>query len=103
MYQAGLEYVLGVKRIQQRLYINPCVPEDWKTFSVTYKYGDAVYHVDVHCELDANANDGVSDNDLPMWIVDGREVLQSYLELEDDRQEHHVTLYMSPQMFKTVG
>ncbi len=92
MYQAGLEYILGVKRVEDRLLIEPCVPKEWKMFTVLYKYGEASYHIDVHCDWDGS-NVIALDNANSTWNVDGKQVSQSYLPLIDDGQEHQVTVY----------
>lgn len=45
LYKAQIEYILGIKIKKGILSINPCVPEDWKTFEVTLKYFEAEYHI----------------------------------------------------------
>ncbi len=47
MYQAGLEWLLGIKKRGSRLYIEPCIPEEWPEFSVSYKYQDTLYEINV--------------------------------------------------------
>jgi len=85
MYQAGLEYVLGVTRRGQHLYIRPCVPTEWESFVVEYRYGGAVYTIEVNC---------IEDGKKPsLWVVDGQELVgQTYLQLIDDGKSHQVTV-----------
>lgn len=47
MYQAGLEWILGIRRRGTRLYIQPCIPEDWPEFTVGYWYGQTRYEIKV--------------------------------------------------------
>ncbi|HHW13053.1 MAG TPA: glycosyl transferase family 36 [Firmicutes bacterium] len=47
MYQAGLEWILGLRRHGTVLYLKPCIPEDWPGFSVRYWYGQTEYEIKV--------------------------------------------------------
>ncbi len=47
MYQAGLEWILGIQRRGTRLYIKPCIPEEWSGYSVNYWYGQTNYEIRV--------------------------------------------------------
>jgi cyclic beta-1,2-glucan synthetase len=92
MYQAGLEYVLGVTRREDRLYIRPCVPDEWESFNIDYRFGKSTYHIEVKCGEPAT------------WVVDGRETAgQAYLQLLDDGKEHTVTVYAPQKPLETVG
>jgi cyclic beta-1,2-glucan synthetase len=88
MYQAGIEYVLGVTRRGNRLYIRPCVPSNWEMFSVEYRFGQTTYHIEVQC--------GMPD-DAVMWVVDGEETESAYLPLVDDGRDRIVTVRASRQ------
>ncbi|MGK9250699.1 GH36-type glycosyl hydrolase domain-containing protein [Paenibacillus humicus] len=39
MYQAGLEWILGLRREGDELIIEPCLPADWPSVSLTYRHG----------------------------------------------------------------
>ncbi|NLM38085.1 MAG: glycosyl transferase family 36, partial [Firmicutes bacterium] len=47
MYQAGLEWILGLRRQGPVLHLKPCIPEDWPGFSVRYWYGQTEYEIKV--------------------------------------------------------
>lgn len=47
MYQCGVEWILGLQKRGARLYINPCIPDGWPGFQVTYRYGDTRYRIAV--------------------------------------------------------
>ena len=46
-YFAATQYLLGVRPDFDKLVIDPCVPADWKEFSVTRKWRGAEYHIHV--------------------------------------------------------
>ena len=48
MYQAGIEWILGLKRRGERLLIKPCIPAEWPEFSVTYTYKRTAYRIHVY-------------------------------------------------------
>ncbi len=47
MYRLILESLLGLRREGDRLRFTPCLPGDWEAFSVHYRYGETVYHINV--------------------------------------------------------
>jgi cyclic beta-1,2-glucan synthetase len=47
MYEAGIKYLLGLKIRKQKLSIDPCIPSDWKEYTMKYKYGSSIYHIHV--------------------------------------------------------
>jgi cellobiose phosphorylase len=48
LYQAGLEWILGLRREGTKLHIQPSIPRHWPGFSVRYRYGSAWYHIRIH-------------------------------------------------------
>ena len=66
-YVAGIEFILGINIKNNVLSFNPCIPKDWKEFSVRYRYGESIYNIRV---LNKNGkNTGVTKINL-----DGTEV-----------------------------
>lgn len=96
MYQAGLEYVLGVKLRRDQLYIQPCVPSDWNSFTIDYRYGKTTYSLKVYCKQEYG---------VPVkWIVDGKDAeSQPYLKLVDDGKVHQVEVHLGLERSSTVG
>ncbi|MDR1807733.1 MAG: hypothetical protein LBR33_07480, partial [Propionibacteriaceae bacterium] len=47
MYQAATKYVLGVRPGFGGLTVDPCVPGEWTGFTLTRRWRDAVYHIEV--------------------------------------------------------
>ncbi|QSO48108.1 GH36-type glycosyl hydrolase domain-containing protein [Alicyclobacillus mengziensis] len=116
MYQAGLEYVLGVKRREDKLYVAPCVPLTWREFRVTYRYRSATYVIEVQLDAGEKSNHAESEGTASWvegttswvegtttWVVDGKTVESNHLLLADDGQEHIVTVYATPGRLSTVG
>ena len=46
-YKAGIEYILGLKVQKGFISINPCIPKDWKEYSIRYKWKNSVYNISV--------------------------------------------------------
>ncbi|WEG14527.1 glucoamylase family protein [Pullulanibacillus sp. KACC 23026] len=93
MYQAGLEYVLGVKLQGDQLYIQPCVPAEWDSYTIDYKYRKTTYSLKVYCKQDLG---------IPVkWLVDGKDAgKEPYLKLVDDGQVHLVEVHLGLQHFR---
>ncbi|BBB91846.1 MAG TPA: glucoamylase family protein [Methylomusa anaerophila] len=95
MYQAGVEWILGLRRRGQQLYIRPCIPCGWPEFSVSYHYGSASYHITVK-------NPSHKCGGATALQIDGREVAFTeqdmkdglYVKLHDDGQAHYVVLVL---------
>jgi cyclic beta-1,2-glucan synthetase len=47
MYQAGLEWILGIRRYGDRLLLQPCIPCEWPMFQVQYRYEGTKYMIKV--------------------------------------------------------
>ena len=56
-YKAGIEYILGLKIKNGYLSIEPCIPKDWKEYSIRYKWKNSVYNISV--KNPNNKNSGV--------------------------------------------
>ncbi|PEQ88564.1 carbohydrate-binding protein [Bacillus sp. AFS006103] len=90
MYQAGLEYVLGIKLQKNQLSIKPCVPNEWGSFHIDYVYGKTTYSLEVYNSRDSSG---------PVkWVVDGEDAGDlTYLKLVDDGLVHHVKVFLQYQ------
>jgi cellobiose phosphorylase len=47
MYRVWLEEVLGFKLRGDRLSIEPAIPEDWPGYTITFRYGQTEYRIEV--------------------------------------------------------
>jgi len=47
LYRAALEWLLGFRKQGDRLTIDPCIPQTWPSFRITYRHGGATYRIEV--------------------------------------------------------
>ncbi len=47
MYRAGTENLLGFCKNNNILTINPCIPQQWKHFSIHYNFSDTIYQIKI--------------------------------------------------------
>ncbi len=57
-YKAGIEYILGLNVQNDILTIKPCIPKEWRTYSVRYKWKNTLYNIIV--ENPNGKNTGIS-------------------------------------------
>ena len=67
-YYAATQYILGVRPDFNGLHVDPCIPADWKEFSVTRRWRGSTYHIHV------TNPDGV-EKGVCSIVADGREVV----------------------------
>lgn len=79
MYRLIVESLLGLTLEVDRLQFRPCIPTDWKSFRVHYRYRETFYHITV---TRTGATQGVT--------VDGLLQSDGTMHLIDDRKEHSV-------------
>ena len=88
MYRLSLETLLGLQLKGDHLRIAPCIPADWDSYKIHYRYHDTFYHITIICSgKKAQQVLGVSLDDA-MVSKDGR------IPLLDDRREHHVEVVL---------
>jgi cellobiose phosphorylase len=86
MYQACLEWLLGVRRKGNRLTIRPALPDDWPGFHLTYRFGRTTYRIAVRNRRhEAGAEPHSSNNAAQAQD-------RCVIELTDDGKEHRVEL-----------
>jgi cyclic beta-1,2-glucan synthetase len=88
LYRLGLEAILGLRRVgEDALGVDPCIPESWPGFKLTYRYGEAAYEISV--ENPDGVNRGVKQMELDGTVLPGHEI-----PLVDDGQQHAVRVLM---------
>ncbi|HCC46997.1 MAG TPA: cyclic beta 1-2 glucan synthetase [Elusimicrobia bacterium] len=80
MYQLLVRHLLGLRLKVDRLHLEPCLPGDWKSFKVHYRYRETFYHINIERSGAGNGVVSVS--------VDGTEREDRCIPLSDDRGEH---------------
>jgi cellobiose phosphorylase len=90
MYRLIVESLLGLRLEVDKLHFAPCLPADWKSFKMHYRYRETVYHIAI---LQTPAVDGRSPDEISVTI-DGAFQSDKSIRLVDDRQEHSVEVRM---------
>jgi cyclic beta-1,2-glucan synthetase len=44
-YRAGLEWLLGLNIRADKMYFNPCIPREWRSYSLTYQHEETCYEI----------------------------------------------------------
>jgi cyclic beta-1,2-glucan synthetase len=87
MYRAGLESILGLRRHGGTFEVAPCIPTVWPGFSVDWRFGAALYHIEV--ENPNGLTRGVAHAEL-----DGEPVDAGRIPLVDDGKAHSVRIVL---------
>jgi len=87
MYRLIVETLLGLRLDVDRLRFAPCLPADWMSFRMHYRYRDTFYHITV-----ARAGPG---SEVVSVTVDGLAQSDGSVHLDDDRKEHFVEIKIS--------
>lgn len=96
MYQAGVEWILGIRREGDRLYIRPALPEDWPGYEASYRFGAAVYRITVHQAKRGAEGQKPSETVI---VMDGQEQVRqgdAWIPLVDDGAVHEVVVGLAP-------
>ncbi len=79
MYQLILHSFIGLKRQADTLSFMPCIPEEWKSFEVNYKFVDSNYHIqfiqtvsDVEKIMKVFLDGAIQENGIIQMINDGK-------------------------------
>ena len=86
MYQLIIESLLGIKRHAQSLQFAPCLPPEWQTVKVNYRYYGTTYQISFL--QDHVTTDGI------IVTVDGERKEGNAIELHDDGREHKVEVLL---------
>ena len=79
MYRLIVESLLGLRLNVDKLLFFPCLPDEWRSFKLHYRYRDTFYHVTIK-------NNG--GREATRVTLDGVDQLDKAIHLVDDRQEH---------------
>jgi cyclic beta-1,2-glucan glucanotransferase len=77
-YRLIVESLLGLRLEVDKLHVAPCLPMDWKGFTLHYRYRETLYHITVlqvsagDCETRVTVN-GVEQHDKAIPLVNDRE------------------------------
>ncbi len=81
MYQLILESFLGLKREGNTLRMQPCVPAEWRSFTIHYRFEQTMYIINVV---------QTEDNNKSKINVDGNDQFDNVIHLVNDEKEHSI-------------
>ena len=87
IFRAGIEYILGLKKEEDRLFIDPCIPGKWTEYKIKYRHLDTTYAITV--KNPCGMNRGVKE----VW-VDGEKCEGGSFKLHNDARVHQVEVVM---------
>ena len=88
IYRIAVEAILGFQQRGEQLFIEPCIPAEWKEFSLEYRYRSATYSITVRNP------DGIEHGRTEL-VLDGKSV-DDGIPLVDDGKAHVVTALLRP-------
>jgi len=83
LYRVALEAIIGLRRQDQTLRFEPCVPASWANYELSYKHGSATYRI--RFDNSKKAGRGVRSVTL-----DGTVLAEGIIPLSDDGLTHDV-------------
>ena len=85
MYRLIVETLFGLDLVVDRLHLKPRLPARWDSLTLRYRFYETTYHLAiVRHSVEAEARD---------WLtLDGRELMEGFVPLLDDRIEHFVEI-----------
>ncbi|MCX6678148.1 MAG: cyclic beta 1-2 glucan synthetase [Methanothrix sp.] len=84
MYRLIVESLLGLRLEVDTLRFAPCIPDDWKSFRLHYRYRETFFHITVTREGAAQS-----------VTVDGQVQSDGSIHLVDDQREHFVEIMIA--------
>ncbi|MBX3415811.1 MAG: cyclic beta 1-2 glucan synthetase [Pirellulales bacterium] len=93
MYRLIIESLLGLHLEVDQLRITPCLPADWTTFRIHYRYRATSYQITVHAHS--------ADATVTRISLDGTELPNDFVTLVDDGRDHAIEVEMQPTVVAT--
>ena len=84
MYRLLVESLLGLRLVVDKLYLAPCIPAAWPSFTIDYRYRETTYRITV---LQIQATGAAGDPSAGVTL-DGAAQAGNFVALVDDRQPH---------------
>ena len=86
-YKAGIEYLLGLKVEEGYIKFEPCIPKDWKEYSIRYRYKNSIYNIKVKNEKGKNTG-------VEKMFLNGQEIKEKQVVLKDDGGIYEIDVIM---------
>jgi cyclic beta-1,2-glucan synthetase len=81
MYRLIVESILGLKRENDRLFFEPCIPQEWDSYHIRYRFRETTYLITI--------SQAETDDLVQTITVDGIRCLDCFISLINDQTEHH--------------
>ena len=94
MFRLILESLLGLKREADTLSFEPCIPNEWESFTIHYRYKETAYRIRFIQKT------GISDS--KKITLDGVELPSNRVLLIDDQREHTIELMIPVRQAVTI-
>jgi cellobiose phosphorylase len=94
MFRLILESLLGLKREADTLSFEPCIPNEWESFTIHYRYKETVYRIRFI------QKPGIADS--KKITLDGVELPSNRVLLIDDQREHTIELMIPVRQAVTI-
>ena len=89
MYRAGLEWILGFRLQGTALLLDPCIPRNWPSFDIAFRYHSSRY--DIRVENPSGVSRGIVRADLDGGALPGG---PARIPLADDGASHRVRIVL---------
>jgi cyclic beta-1,2-glucan synthetase len=86
-YRLGVEAILGFTIAGDYLVINPCIPEEWDGFEITYRHKKQTYHIKVQ-------NPDHIQKGVRMVKLDGKPLDNGKIPLAEDKKDYEIIVIM---------
>jgi cyclic beta-1,2-glucan synthetase len=93
MYRLIIEYFLGFVRKGNTISFDPCIPEEWENFALTYRFGNSVYEIEIHQNQDSIE---------PLVMVDGVKQNAQTILLRDEAKTYQVKITLPVNSYSIV-
>jgi|LSQX01.3.fsa_nt_gb cyclic beta-1,2-glucan synthetase len=87
LYRVGIDALLGLRRENDQLFLDPVIPSSWNKFTIRYRYLDTSFQIEV------NNPDHVT-RGIKGCSIDGKTVLENSIQLLNDGIDHKIEILM---------
>ncbi|MGB5457930.1 MAG: glucoamylase family protein [Gammaproteobacteria bacterium] len=98
MYRLSVETLLGLQLEVDHLHLAPCIPAQWPSYKIHYRYRETVYHISVKRVDEASARSirvTLDGTEVSGAGIDAAGRPRGMIPLVDDRREHYVEVELS--------
>ena len=88
MYQLIIDSFIGLKKEGDQLFFKPCIPAEWPSVKIRYRYLTSMYNIEYNQSADA------SDKKPAIWL-DGTELISESIGLVNDGLQHEVQVRLN--------